>query len=105
MNIDSELKTIIMNFSVILQIWSAPLNVSLDAKMILFVSINVLLPLENKMNYVHAENFAKVNHIFDFRFFFFCLGGCPCTDCEACWDCTSPIECLNKEDEIKVKFS
>ena len=71
MNIDSELKTMIMNFSVILQIWSAPLNVSWDAKMILLVSINVLLPLQNKMNYVPAENFAKVNHIFDFRFFSF----------------------------------
>ena len=45
------------------------------------------------------------NDIFDICIFSFCLEGCPCTDCEACWECTSPIECLNKEDEIKVEFS
>ena len=45
------------------------------------------------------------NDIFDICIFSFCLEGCPCTDCESCWECTSPIECLNKEDEIKVEFS
>ena len=29
------------------------------------------------------------------------LGGCPCNDCEDCWECLSAPDC-NKEDQNKV---
>ena len=47
-----------------------------------------------------VANSAKVSFlilIFKNKFF---LGGCPCDDCEACWECTP--ECKNKEDKNKV---
>ena len=32
------------------------------------------------------------------------LGGCPCLDCQNCWDCSVPTECASKDEEQKVKI-
>ena len=33
------------------------------------------------------------------------LGGCPCLECENCWDCSIPTECNSKDEEKKVLSS
>ena len=32
------------------------------------------------------------------------LEGCPCLDCENCWECPDSVECNNEEDRLKVQL-
>ena len=65
------------------------------------------LALGEKNEFCPCGKFCDSNVNF-FKLYFiiflskFALGGCPCLDCENCWDCSIPTECSSKDEEKKV---
>ena len=65
------------------------------------------LALGEKNDLCPCGKYCESNVIFKLSFILLiylviCLGGCPCLDCENCWDCKIPTECRSKDEEKKV---
>jgi len=64
------------------------------------------LVLGEKNDLCPCGKYCESNVIIKFSFILatnimICLGGCPCLDCENCWDCSIPTECSSKDEEKK----